>query len=145
MSFWFWVPGPADRLRQGWEVWMQLANLCWETWAGKPGQCFLLKKTPKPLELHISSFPPSSNPSSSSANPVGRWPGKCRIFPKALAPYLSSEEAGWIPLCWAPAGKQSWRTGVFGCWSFLKAEHKFSFLLVDGFIICSEIKSILCL
>lgn len=108
------------------------------------GNAFSSKKNHKPLELHISSFSPSSNPSLSSANPVGLWPGKGRIFPKGPSPpalYLSSEEASWIPLSWAPAGKQSTRTGVFGCWSFLKAEHKFSFLLVDGFIICSEIRA----
>lgn len=119
------------------------------TSAGKPvlerlGNAFCSKKTPNLLNFTFLPSPPSSNPSLSLANPVGLWPGKGRIFPKGPsppAPYLSSEEAGWIPLCWASAGKQSRRTGVFGCWSFLKAEHKFSFLLVDGFIICSEIKA----
>lgn len=107
------------------------------TSAGKPslerlGNAFFFcskKTTPNLLNFAFLPSPPSSNPSLSSANPVGLWPGKGRIFPKGPsppAPYLSSEEAGRIPLCWAPAGKRSQRTGVFGCWSFSKAEHKFS-------------------
>lgn len=141
MGFWFWVPGSGGS-PETYECSLPAS-------AGKPvlqrlGNAFCSKKIPKTLELHISSFPPSSNPSPSSANSVGLWPGKGRIFPKgpsAPVPYLSSEEASQIPLCWVPAGKQSRRTGEFGCGSFLKAEHKFSLLLVDGFIICSHIRA----
>lgn len=147
MGFSFWVPGPGDSPGQGWEVRTQLANLCWETCVGKAGQCFFffffpLKKPPQTSwTSHFFLLLPAQIPASAQWD-FGQE--RARFSPKApvlqLHIYLQKRPVRY-PCAGRLLGNGHKELEYLAIGLFQKPSINFLFLLVDGFIICSEIRA----
>lgn len=116
-----------------------LGNLCCKGWA----MLFALKKSPKLLNFTFLPSLPAQIPAPAQQT---QWDfGQERAGFSLKAPVLQfhiyhQKRPVGHPCAGFLLGN-SQEELENSCWSFLKVEHKFSLLLVDGFIICSHIRA----
>lgn len=108
------------------------------------GNAFRAKKSSNLSNFIFLPSLPAQIPASAQLNQWDFGQERAGFSPKApvlqLCIYLQKRPVGY-PWAGRQLGNSQEGLEYFDYWSFLKAEHKFFLLLVDGFIICSEIRA----